>query len=230
MQGNAITWEDLAPQAIPRLYLTDANGELIVQLKFAYQDIELNCESTPPVESLQRKPNSLILVRILRQPDKEKGFFDQLSGAGFGLKRVPLPSKPGLFRLRARTHPVDFLLNILPRLAQAGYEIFGEEKLKTARVNRNTPTISFRVSSGIDWFDVQAVVNFGELQVPIQEIRRLMRKRERYIKLPDGSIGEIPDVWLDRYRYLFTMGDPQEAGLRFSRHHLLLINQALNRG
>lgn len=228
LQGNAITWEDLAPQAIPRLYLTDANGELIVQLKFAYQDIELNCESTPPVESLQRKPDSLILVRILRQPDKEKGFFDQLSGASFGLKRVPLPSKPGLFRLRARTHPVDFLLNILPRLAQAGYEIFGEEKLKTARVNRNTPTISFRVSSGIDWFDVQAVVNFGELQVPIQEIRRLMRKRERYIKLPDGSIGEIPDVWLDRYRYLFTMGDPQEAGLRFSRPHLLLINQALN--
>ncbi len=133
-------------------------------------------------------------MRILRQAEKEKDFFDQLSGTGFGLKRAPLPSKPGLFRLRARTHPVDFLLNSLPRLAQAGYEIFGEEKLKTARVNRNTPTISFRVSSGIDWFDVQAVVNFGDLEVPMQDIRRLLRKRERYIKLPDGSIGEIPEV------------------------------------
>ena len=172
-------------------------------------------------------PISLTLVRIIRQPDKEKDLFDQLSGAGFGLKRAPLPSKPGLFRLRARTHPVDFLLNILPRLAQAGYEIYGEEKLKTARVNRNTPTISFRVSSGIDWFDVQAMVNFGELEVPMQDIRRLLRKRERYIKLPDGSIGEIPEVWLERYRNLFSMGDPQEAGLRFSRHHLALIDQAL---
>ena len=139
-----------------------------------------------------------------------------------------MPSKPGLFRLRARTHPVDFLLNSLPRLAQAGYEIYGEEKLKTARVNRNTPTISFRVSSGIDWFDVLAVVNFGELEVPMQDIRRLLRKRERYIKLPDGSIGEIPEVWLERYRNLFSMGDPQDEGLRFSRHHLVLIDQALS--
>jgi non-specific serine/threonine protein kinase len=227
LQGNAINWEDLAPEPITRLYLTETNGELMIQLKFAYQEIELDYESTPPVDSLQRKPNSLTLVRILRQPDKEKDFFDQLSGAGFGLKRAPMPSKPGLFRLRARTHPVDFLLNMLPRLAQAGYEIYGEEKLKTARVNRNTPTISFRVSSGIDWFDVLAVVNFGELEVPMQDIRRLLRKRERYIKLPDGSIGEIPEVWLERYRNLFSMGDPQAEGLRFSRHHLVLIDQAL---
>ena len=227
LQGNAVTWETLAPEPIPRLYLNESNGELIVQLKFVYQDIELNCESTPLYESLQRKPDSLTLVRVLRQPEKEKDFFDQLSGAGFGLKRAALPSKSGIFRMRARTHPVDFLLNILPRLAQAGYEIFGEEKLKTARVNRNTPTISFRVSSGIDWFDVQAVVNFGELEVPLQDIRRLLRKRERYVKLPDGSIGEIPEVWLERYHYLFTIGDLKDAGLRFSRHHLALIDQAL---
>jgi non-specific serine/threonine protein kinase len=227
LQGNALTWENLAPEPIPRLYLNESNGELIVQLKFAYQDIELSCESTPPAESVQRKPESLTLVRVIRQPEKEKFFFDQLSGASFGMKRAPLPSKAGLFRLRARTHPVDFLLNSLPRLAQAGYEIFGEEKLKTARVNRNTPTISFQVSSGIDWFDVQAVVNFGELEVPLQDIRRLLRKRERYVKLPDGSIGEIPEVWLERYHYLFTMGDPQDAGLRFSRHHMFLIDQAL---
>jgi non-specific serine/threonine protein kinase len=228
LQGNAITWESLEPEPIPRLYLNETNGELIVQLKLAYQDIELNCESTPPAESLRRKAGSLTLVRVVRQPEKEKMFFDQLSGAGFGMKRAPLPSKAGLFRLRARTHPVDFLLNILPRLAQAGYEIFGEEKLKTSRVNRNTPTISFRVSSGIDWFDVRAVVNFGELEVPLQDIRRLLRKRERYVKLPDGSIGEIPEIWLERYHYLFTMGDPQNEGLRFSRHHLFMIDQALN--
>ncbi len=215
MQGDAISWEILAQEPLPRLYLTESNNELVIQLKFAYQDVELPCESPPSTENLQRKPGSLTLLRVVRQPEKEKSFFDQLSGPSFGLKRAPLPSKPGLFRLRARTHPVDFLLNILPRLAQAGYEIFGEEKLKTSRVNRNTPTISFRVSSGIDWFDVQAVVNFGDLEVPIQDIRRLLRKRERFVKLPDGSIGEIPEIWLERYHSLFTMGDLKEFWAAF---------------
>jgi len=225
--GNAIVWEELRPQPIPRLYLSEASGELIVQLKFAYQDVELSYESSPDLENLQRKPGSLTLIRLTRQPEQEQFCFEQLGSASFGLKRAPMPAKPGLFRLRARTHPVDFLLNILPRLAQAGYEIFGEEKLKTARVNRNTPTISFRVSSGLDWFDLQAVANFGELQVPLAELRRILRKRERFIKLPDGSIGEIPEAWLERYRNLFSMGEIQENGLRFSQHQLGLIDQAL---
>ncbi len=38
LQGNAITWEDLAPEPTARLYLNETNGELMVQLKFAYQE------------------------------------------------------------------------------------------------------------------------------------------------------------------------------------------------
>ena len=103
LQGNAITWEDLTPEPTARLYLTETNGELMVQLRFAYQEIVLDCESTPPVESLQRKPDSLTLVRIFRQAEKEKDFFDQLSGRR-------LRSQAGTFALQtgfipaARSH------------------------------------------------------------------------------------------------------------------------------
>ena len=143
------------------------------------------------------------------------------------MKRAPLPAQPGLFRLRARVHPVDFLLNSVPELAQNGFEIFGEEQLKTARVNRNKPTISFNVASGIDWFDVQTIVNFGELEVSMKDLRRAMRKKERYIKLGDGSIGEIPEEWFEQYKHLFALGEPSEDGLRLSRHHLTLLDNAL---
>ena len=45
--GTALTWETLAPEPLPRLYLTELNGELVIQLKFAYQDLELVCEFEP---------------------------------------------------------------------------------------------------------------------------------------------------------------------------------------
>ena len=78
----------------------------------------------------------------------------------------------GPFALRANVSPVDFLLRHVPHLTAAGFEIYGEEALTSARVNRNQPTLSLRVSSGIDWFDVEAVVQFGDLEVTLKEIRR----------------------------------------------------------
>ncbi len=94
--------------------------------------------------------------------------------------------------LRAKIHPVDFLMRHVPCLLAEGFEIYGEEKLKVGRVNRNTPTISFNISSGIDWFDVKAVVSFGDIEVSFKDIRRALRKKESYIKLADGTIGQIP--------------------------------------
>jgi non-specific serine/threonine protein kinase len=227
IQGKAIAWEIIQTEPVPRLYLSDIDGELQAQLRFAYEQAEVRFDPDAPKESLQRKAGELALLRVIRQPDAEKSAFESLSSATYGLKRASIPSQPGIFRLRARKHPVDFLLNSVPKLAEAGFEVYGEEQLKTARVNRNTPSISFKVSSGIDWFDVQTVVNFGDLEVSLQEIRRAMRKRERFIKLADGSIGEIPEIWLERYKHLFALGDATEDGLRFSKHQITLLDQAL---
>ncbi|MBN1145866.1 MAG: DEAD/DEAH box helicase [Anaerolineales bacterium] len=231
LQGNVVSWEFTEVEPKPRLYLGEVNQELQAQLRFGYAEIETPYNADPPSESIRRKPGSWTLVRVQRQPELEKEMYNRLASPAFGLKRAPHPARPGWFRLRARTHPVDFLLNILPRLAKKGFEIHGEEQLKTARVNRSTPTISFDVSSQIDWFDVKAIIHFGELEVNPKEIHRVMRKRERFIKLPDGSIGEIPEEWFERYKHLFALGEPAGKGggesLRLARQHFTLIDQAL---
>lgn len=54
-----------------------------------------------------------------------------------------------------------------------------------------------------------------------------MRKRERFVKLADGSIGEIPTEWLEQYRHLFALGEETERGLRLAHHHLSLLDQLL---
>jgi non-specific serine/threonine protein kinase len=227
LEGNAVSWETISAEPVSRLYLSDSNGELQVQLRFGYGEMEVKYDMGFPAENLQRKPDQFTLVRILRQPEAEKSAYDPLPSVAFRLKRAPLPAQPGLFRLRARVHPVDFLLNTLPHIKNAGYEIYGEEQLKIARVNRNKATISFDVSSEIDWFDLKAVVNFGKLEVKFNEIRRAMRKRERYIKLADGSIGEIPEDWFEQYKVLFALGETSGDSLRFSHHHLVIIDQVL---
>jgi non-specific serine/threonine protein kinase len=45
--------------------------------------------------------------------------------------------------------------------------------------------------------------------------------------LADGSIGEIPDEWVERYKHLFGLGEQTEEGVRLSNHHLTVIDQLL---
>ncbi len=195
----------------------------MAQLRFGYDDYEVIYKKSLPPESVVRKPNSFTLVRVRRQSEQEHELFRSVSR--FGLKRGSLW---GNFQLRKNVEPVDFLIRHVPRLTAAGFEIFGEESIKSVRVNRQQPTISFNVSSGIDWFDVQAAVKFGDVEASIKELRRAVRRKERFIKLADGSIGEIPEEWLKQYRRLFAVSETTEDDqFRFDAHHLTLLDQLL---
>ena len=70
--------------------------------------------------------------------------------------------------------------------------VFGEEALTKVRVNRNKPTMSFSISSGIDWFDIEPLIQFGDVAVQLGEFRKAIKEKQQYVKLADGSMGEIP--------------------------------------
>jgi non-specific serine/threonine protein kinase len=132
-----------------------------------------------------------------------------------------------MFVLRARVNAVDFLLHHAPRLVAEGCELYGEENLSGVKVNRSRPTLSLGVSSGIDWFDVEAVLKFGDVEAALSDVKKAIRRRERYVKLADGSIGVIPPEWIERFRFLFALGEETENGLRLSATQALLLDQAI---
>ena len=227
IEGPEIDWEDIRTEAIKRLYLTDEDDQLQVELRFGYGPAEVNYEKNLPEISVRRKPDSWNLYRIQRDSQFEEQAWNEVSSAHHGLKRSGSEYGDHIFLLRARVDPIDFLMRHVPRLIESDFEIYGEEKLKSARVNRNKPTLSLNISSGIDWFDLQAVVKFGDVEAAFKDIRRALKRKERYIKLADGTIGEIPEEWVERYKHLFGLGEQTDDGLRFSNHHLTLLDQLL---
>jgi non-specific serine/threonine protein kinase len=224
VRGNAVEWDNLQEPPEPRLYLSEREGELLAELRFGYGPFELPYEKSLPAATVRRVAGKAAMVRITRGPDAEQAAWQEL-GAGYGLKRGTSPDE---FLLRKNVPPADFLLREIPKLAAAGYTIFGEEALTLARVNRAKPTISFRVSSEIDWFDVQAVVQFGDQMLPLKDLKRALKRRDRYVKLADGSLGAIPEEWAERYRHLFAFAEETDDGLRLSGHHLALLDDALS--
>jgi non-specific serine/threonine protein kinase len=227
ISGEHIHWEEVVEDPIKRLYLTDEEGELQAHLRFGYGDYEVAYDPSYPTPSVRRKGDSWTLVRIHRQSSIESEAYGMVSSAHHGLKRSSSSHPSNVFLLRARLHPIDFLMRHVPRLTDAGFEIYGEEKLKTSRVNRNKPTLSLSVSSGIDWFDILAVVQFGDVEASLKEVRAALRRKERYVKLADGTIGEIPEEWIQRYKHLFGLAQQTDDGMRLSNYHVTLLDQLL---
>ncbi|MCW3060718.1 MAG: Non-specific serine/threonine protein kinase [Capsulimonas sp.] len=222
VRGDLVSWEDYTAPPTPRLYLNEEEGEMRAQLRFGYGEHEI-ISGEPGPTATRRKPSESTIVRIHRDKDMEEAYWQMMSK--HGLKRGP---STDMFLLRAKVEPVDFLLHHVPRLAEAGFDVYGEEHLTSARINRNRPTMNFSVSSGIDWFDVKAVAQFGDQEVPLAAIRQAMKRREKYIKLADGSIGAIPEDWLERYKHLFAFAETTENGLRVGNDHIALIDQLLD--
>ncbi len=230
IKSDLVKWRDVHADAVPRLYLHDDNKEKVLRasLHFGYGEYEARLgKPTEPPYSVSSIPDSWELVRVHRQPEREEYFYQLLTDPSFRLKRAGSPHPHGTLELRARAHPYDFLVHSVPLLTQAGFEIYGEENLKLGRINRNTSTLRVSISSGIDWFDLKTVVEFGDQQISFHDIRKALKRGEHYIKLADGSIGQIPQEWLEKYKHLWGLAEETEDGFRLSDPHLPLLDSLL---
>jgi non-specific serine/threonine protein kinase len=222
--GAGVNTRDVVEKTQPRLYLSDNAGTLEVALKFGYGEFEVPFESRIPVSTASYDLETVTFTRIIRNAEAEKSAHAKVSD--YGLKRAT--GSPGLFNLRAKVDVVDFLVRHAPKATADGFEIYGQDNIKNVRVNRHTPTISFNISSGIDWFDLQTTIQYGDVSVPLKEMRRALKRNENYIMLADGSIGEVPQEWLERYKHVFGLGEENgEDALRFSNQQVTLLDQLM---
>jgi len=61
----------------------------------------------------------------------------------------------------------------------------------------------------------------------LQAVRKALQRGERYVKLADGTAGQIPPEWLDKYRHLWNLATETADGLRVRDTHLPLLDALL---
>lgn len=228
IKSDLVHWQDVEGDPVPRLYLRDERGNALrADLRFGYGEQEVTAARTEETTTIQTVPDSWDLLRIHRQPAREQHFYHLLADPAYRLKRSDNRQPFGTFELRARAHPFDFLMYSVPQLTQAGFEIYGEENLKAGRINRTTPTLRVHITSGIDWFDLKTTVEFGDQQISLRDLRKAMKRGESYVKLADGSIGQIPEEWLSKYNHLWNLTEEIDDGFRLSDIHLPLLDSLL---
>ncbi len=103
-------------------------------------------------------------------------------------------------------------------------EVFGYDKLTKMKYNSNKPNIAVNVNSGIDWFDVNMEISFGDQQVSLKDVRKSIINKSNYVELKDGTLGILPQKWIEKYEHAFRSGEVKKDSIQVSKYQLSVID------
>lgn len=207
---------DVIEEAVPRLYLKEQAGNLLIELRFGYGAHEFQGKTATEFGYKADRSRNRVL-RIHRDVEMERECESLLRQTG------AVAVKSGTFSTKPE-ETVAWLLDQANRLTEVGFELYGVEAVESFKVRRSMPKINIEVSSKIDWFDLKLMVDFDGIQVSLKELKKAISAGNPYLQLSDGSTARIPDTWLQKFKHLMQLGEADEENVKLSRAHVTLID------
>lgn len=196
---------------------------ILFKLYFQYGDHLFFYEKEPQATvSLEEKDGSYVFHKVNRKARKELAAWQLLKTLGLEFKNGR--------KMLSRALAFDWLNQVREELIAEGFTVQqAEDGEKTYFLGENT--FEIEVHEAIDWFDIKALVKFGDYEISFQELSQIIRKNEREVKLPNGMVAIIPEAWVKDYGELFDFAEKDEDGIQFKlpKHHLAFV-QDLSEG
>jgi superfamily II DNA or RNA helicase len=181
-----------------------ASEELDGAIRFEYEGV------APPASEVAAATFDAVTGRIVRRDrEAERLALEHLANLGF---RDEIDYRTGD---RIRRLPPNRLGAVLRQLPSEGWRVD-----LSGRALHAAGDARIEISSGIDWFDLHASVDFGPARAELPRLLAALRRGEEFVALSDGSLGLIPLEWARRLASLAALGKaPGEDGdaVRFSR-------------
>ncbi len=205
----------------PRLRVRDETGSfqrdlLRAEVAFAYGDVEIASSNTVSGFPERENANGPITRVRVRDIEHERAAIRELKSVTtvhtnqYGLSQGTLSFKKRM------------LPELVNRLLPQGWQIEAEGKQF-----RSPGDFHINVESGIDWFDLDASIDFGGVTAQLPDLLSAVRRGDKYVQLDDGSCGILPEHWLEKYTGLAELGETTDGKVRFKRSQALLLDTLL---
>jgi superfamily II DNA or RNA helicase len=204
------------------IYLSDLNQYVIINPVMRYGSIEVPVRSKKAVYLPDARGRLMAMQRDERAEDTFLGFL---------LRQHPLffeQMEDGLtyfYLHRDRFLDEEWFLEAFEQWRAAGISIFGFNQLKGNRLNANQAGISVQVQSGLNWFNTKLKVTFGRQTASLKQLQQAVRNKSRYVQMDDGTLGILPDAWIERMKQFFFAAEIIGEDLVTPRSHFDVIAQ-----
>ncbi|MBK7885052.1 MAG: DEAD/DEAH box helicase [Chitinophagaceae bacterium] len=202
-----------------RLQLIEKGDYLVFQPIFTYKGFEAKVTSQ---DTIIIPEDDKILV-IYRNKQAEQSFLSKLE-----LLHTHFVKPENQLNLALKGADVlknNWFFLFVDAMKEMKIPVYGFEALKNFRFNTARPNTHIHVKSGLDWFDANVEIEFGDQRVGISDIKKALASKQSFVQLGDGTLGILPDEWLKRYSLLFKVGDGRSDKLRLSKYHMSIIDE-----
>jgi len=198
-------------EIVRKLYISELNNFVIFKPILEYPQGEVELFGMEPLQEFEGD----VLMTYQRNEELEEAF-----------KKDFLELHPNFETLEKRQFfYLDYddmtaggwFFNAFQKMKETNIEVYGFNELKSFKYSPHKPVVTTSVASGIDWFEVEVNIAFGDNVVSIKELKKAILKKDNYIKLDDGSLGMIPEEWLEKYGKLFRTGKIKNDKLEISK-------------
>jgi SNF2 family DNA or RNA helicase len=197
--------------------LEDNDSSIVFSLSYKYGDFVFTSNNNSPCYvKMEKTEDSYIFHKVKRSVEWERKIMADLNLLGLEIKN----GKALLERKKAFSW---IKRNQIP-LAALGFNIKQNSK-DDKKYFVGESSINLEVKEGNDWFDIQALIRFGEFEIPFLKIRKYILKGVTEFELPNGEIAVIPEEWFSQYTELFAFVDENEDQLTLKKHHIALVEE-----
>ncbi|MCS6822809.1 MAG: SNF2-related protein [Cytophagaceae bacterium] len=196
--------------------LEETESKIVFGLYFKYGDFVFPSSNHSPCHvKMEKTEDSYIFHKVRRSIEWEQYIINEIKNMGIDLQRgkKDLPKAAAFAWIKKHRN----------RLIELGFDIKQDSK-DDKKYFFGESSINIEVKESNDWFDIHAVIRFGEFEIPFIKIRKYIIKGIREFELPNGEIAIIPEEWFQQYNELFAfVEDEEEESLRLKKHHVSLV-------
>lgn len=122
---------------------------------------------------------------------------------------------------------VQVIRRLMPESARQLIDLDWEVRAAGIQI-RNPGNFTIGVTSGQDWFNLEAEFDFAGNGVALPALLQAVRNGDHFVKLGDGSQGLLPEEWIQRYAKIAGLGEVVDDSIRFRPSQAMLLDALLD--